>query len=1399
MIRCWKYSAWSIAIAGLILTVFSAPCMAQSKSFENQSSLPPSGGDRQDQVPEVLRVWIPWALWDDQSKKSPSTYRDPAERIHFWPALVDVHADDRSGRWKLPVQVFRESWVPLPGGKDHWPIAVTDGAKEMIVVEHDGVPSVRLKPGAYTLEGRWEWNSLPQKLEIPRSYGWIRLQVRNEVIATPNWDASGQLWLSRVTMGEVEKDNHSFQIYRLIQDGSPIWLRTEIDLTATGKSREEDLGFVLPEGWQLSYVMSALPVAIDDTGKLKAQIRAGNWKIVLDAFRNEDFKELKYAVSTPPAQPVELLAWQSAPQLRTVEMQGVMPIDAQTTRFPERWRNLTVYQWKTDMSITFIEKTRGMGVEKPNALNIQRVLWLDDDGSGITYQDWLKGEQKQIDRLDVASNHQLGVVRVRGERQLITENPSNGSQGFELRSRNPEIEAVGRASVVGAIPATGWQTPADQLEVELYLPPGWRMLALFGADRIEGDWLTAWTLLDLFLLLVFSLAVLRLYGILPGLVAFLAFALTYHEPGSPRWTWFFLLIPLALLRVVGAGKQSLGLQWWRNIALLVLLFNLIPFAAAQIQNAIYPQLEPSSVAFQNRTLFEWMQQTSNTRSDSLAMSTDSLNDFSGSGMHPSDVAKDYRQSQIPMSRGMENAQIAQNSQTQSAQVSNLQYDPKTSIQTGVAKPQWVGNVVRCRWEGPVAAEETIRPVLLSCNAHRLLTVVRLLLLGLLLGILLEGLRDHWKRRLLVAAKVPKVSSIGVFLAIVFSIGGDAPRSLWAQIPDIETLNVLKERFERASDAFPNAADIPEMTLKLEQNQLALEATIHAASAVAVPLPGKAPSWFPRQVQLDGQDATVTRRADGHLWMLIPEGIHRVRAEGRIVESTEWSWAFVLPPRHLRIDAPEWTWTGLSSEGKPDNQVIFVRKEQVVEGVASYDQRNFRSAFLVERRLEIGLVWKSYTTVKRLSQTGKAVSVSVPLLTGEQIVTPGVNDANGSVEMNFGSDDKSFEWQSELPVSEQITLIAKPISNISEKWSVETSPVWSMQSEGEKPIFGMQKENLIPEWYPWPGDSVLLKFRRPAAVAGKLLTIQSLVHRLEIGNRQRKSSLWFEVESSLGGEYSIPLPPNSTVTNISISGRTVPIRRQEDQCLILVQPGSQTVKMDWNTEEPIRHVVSFPSLQMPDEVANIRSTMEIPSSQWVLWAQGPMRGPAVRFWVILAVSICAAWILGSRFDSPLKTWEWILLAIGLTQVSVFASLLIIGWLFSISFRRRLEPMSLKRWQFNTLQVFHVLLTIVALVALISVVTVGLLGSPRMFIVGNESFEGYLQWFTPRSNEQLPQPWVFTVSIWYYRLMMLVWALWLANSLLSWLKEWWRSLTQGVGWRTKPPKSSVSGIGHLPSDP
>ncbi len=57
---------------------------------------------------------------------------------------------------------------------------------------------------------------------------------------------------------------------------------------------------------------------------------------------------------------------------------------------------------------------------------------------------------------------------------------------------------------------------------------------------------------------------------------------------------------------------------------------------------------------------------------------------------------------------------------------------------------------------------------------------------------------------------------------------------------------------------------------------------------------------------------------------------------------------------------------------------------------------------------------------------------------------------------------------------------------------------------------------------------------------------------------------------------------------------------------------------------------------------------MPESRWILWAQGPRRGPAVRFWAVVALAVVAGVAVGRLGVSPRATHEWVLLLVGLTQ-------------------------------------------------------------------------------------------------------------------------------------------------------
>lgn len=1331
---------------------------------------PPAANPRE--IPAPLRAWENWATWDAPHRFCPTPYNTADKHICFWPSRLDLKVDPAGGSFGLAVTVFSETWVPLPGGKEVWPEEVKLGGAVIPVVEHDGRPAVKLGPGAHQLEGAFRWNEIPQGLSLPQEIGVLGLTLEGRPVPSPTWDAQGYLWLKRdASSEEADKDFLSVKVYALLEDGIPLWLRTQVEIIVSGKSREEDLGSILPEGWELSSVDSPLPVMVDDAGRMKAQVRAGKWTLTANAFRLDNPTEFRYAADARPAAGEELVAFRAKPDFRMVDIVGAPSIDVSQTTFPAGWREFPVYRWDTATPFRMEERMRGMGLQSPQGLTIRRTLWLDENGRGLTFRDHINGTMQQIWRLDAAEGQDLGSVRSNGQGQLITRNPQNNAPGVEIRTRNLNLEATGRTERSSALPATGWRADADSLNVVLNLPPGWRLFALFGADWVMGDWLTAWTLLDLFLLLIFSLAVFRLWGLAPALIAFLAFGISYHEPGAPRFIWLALIIPLALLKVVpeGWGRRLVQVGKWTAIVLLVLIAA--PFLSKQVQQALFPQLE--EVADRGYGLQANSINDAGTASQFVAEEAFPL--AAPNAQDNEEALSLQRQSKVKAFTGG----WGKSSPSRAEDKSNLLYDAKARIQTGPGVPDWTWRTVTFGWNGPVAESQQVRPILISVGLERVLTVLRIALLFALAAILLDV------RRLggAVFRQAGKTAALLTLAGFGFS-------TVHAQdIPDKETLDTLRDRLLEPSDAYPTAATISSVILSLKDRNLSMEAEIHTAIRVAVPLPGRLPAWSPISVTVDGKPEPALRRDDGFLWVVLPAGVHRVRVEGLLSDATEWEWTFQLKPRRVTINAPGWNVSGVRPDGVPEQQVFFALQQKAAAGQASYDRQDFQSLVVVERHLELGLVWQVRTTVSRLSPEGKAVALRVPLLPGENVLTANTVVKDGFLEVRLGAQDDAFVWESEISPTASLRLSTNKDDTWVERWNLVASPVWNVTISGLPPVFLPANPELVPVWHPWPGESVDLSVSRPEAIPGATVTVNNGTHTITLGKRQRTAQLDLSLRCSLGEDFLIGLPAGAEVTSLTFNNQTIPVRKDGDKVIVPLRPGEQSLSLAWKTNTPLGLQARAETVTLPVESANITTAIQVPNNRWVLWTDGPLRGPAIRFWTVLVCSLIAAWALGRVPLSPLHPIEWMLLAIGLTQVPLLIALLVVAWLFFLSWRGRESFLRLPVPAYNVLQVALIGLTALSLGIFIGVVAQGLLGDPRMFIAGNGSTRTMLNWYQPRCENTLPTPGCVSVSIWWFRILMLAWALWLAASLLRWLRWAWQQFSTGGCFRKTEKKPAA----------
>ena len=177
------------------------------------------------------------------------------------------------------------------------------------------------------------------------------------------------------------------------------------------------------------------------------------------------------------------------------------------------------------------------------------------------------------------------------------------------------------------------------------------------------------------------------------------------------------------------------------------------------------------------------------------------------------------------------------------------------------------------------------------------------------------------------------------------------------------------------------------------------------------------------------------------------------------------------------------------------------------------------------------------------------------------------------------------------------------------------------------------------------------------------------------------------------------------------------------------------------------------------------------------------GPAVLFWSVVCIIILVAFGLGKTGLTPLKFHQWFLLGIGLSQSNIVAGLFVVGWLIILELRQRIKP-DMDKTMFNLMQIGIAALTIVAISALVMAISKGLLGHPEMNIIGNGSSSSMLKWYQDQSSNILPQAWVVSIPMLYYRLAMLAWALWISFSLINLLKWGWGNYSEPVIWHKIP---------------
>ncbi len=1333
--------------------------------------LPAASHANQTYVPEELRQWQQWVLKDREYLDCPFLFDSAASSrgdfVCAWPGLLELRVTSDGGRFAQQWTVYAEpQWVALPGSAEYWPDQVTANGREVEVVARGGTASLFLAPGTYRVSGRFEWDERPGVLHIPPSSGLISLTIDGRAVTRPERSGAG-IFLGERERQQQARDSVATEVYRLVADDVPARVETRLRIDVSGGVREELFGPMLPDDFVPLTISSQLPARLEPDGKLRVQVRPGRWEIALTARGADVINALALSPPEINLPGSEIWSYQSNDRLRVTAAEGLPPVDPAQMQVPGDWWSLPAFRIQPGETLKLVERSRGI-VSTDNELQLHRQMWLDFDGGGFVVSDTVGGTMRAGWRLDMGAPFALLSAAERGENLLITQGREEDETGVELRRRDVELEAIGRAETRNAMPVTGWKARFASVSSVLHVPPGNKLLAAPGADRAPGSWVSRWQLLDFFLVLVITIAAWRLFGRVAGIVALVALVLSFHEPGAPAWLWLNLLAAIALMRVAPPGRLRQAVRTYQAVSGLALVVVLVPFLASQLRVAIYPQLEP---------------QYGQAGYGALDLSFPAA-DQMAPGRPGADIpapAKEIRSLQVQEAATLERVVDAGTSP-----VSYARYAPNAIVQAGPGIPSWAWNSYNLEWNGPVDVEQTLRLIVLP---RWLVTLLRFVGVLALLWFAAVFAADILQRRIELPAglKIGKMQAGSLFAAGVLGAFMGLSPVAEAQLPDPGLLQELQNRLTEPPECAPRCAELVAADIDVASSELRMRLSVHAFDDVAIPLPGSEKGWHPSAIALDGSAAAnVILGNNRSLWVRMEAGRHTITLSGAVPVVDSLEIPFPAPPRVVAVRGEGWFVAGIKDRRLLSGslQLTRLQAEQDGESALRWESSRFPAFARIERSIDLDLDWTVTTTVFRVAPVQGAVTLEVPLIEGESVLTEGITVTEGTALVSMNPDQRALTWRSSLPRRSPLVLGADRGAPWQEIWRVGVGSIWHAEFSGVPESESPDAAGGVraAEFFPRGGERLTIDASRPEASPGSTLAFDAVRLNVEHGSRSRSVSLELDYRSTRGAQHVLQLPADAEVTTVFIDNRPEPLRAENGALTVPILPGEHHIRVDWRESETIGALASTPGVDVGAPASNITLHAELPHNRWLLATSGPALGPAVLYWSELAVLLLFALMLGRVRLTPLAARHWLLLGLGFSTFSWPVLGVVVAWLLACGARQKWHGETVW-WRFNLAQVAIAGATIVALLAIVVSLPAGLLGTPDMHVTGNNSFGNMLNWFADSSESVLPTAQAWSVPMWVYKTLILAWALWLSFALLRWLPWVWQCFSSEGYWRSR----------------
>jgi hypothetical protein len=1327
------------------------------------------------EIPDALAEWQDWLSHEQGYRDCPflaeATAGQRGNHLCAWPHRLAINIQQESGRFDITWQVIEAGWVQLPGDDTSWPQQVMVNGQAIEVQKHRSGPRIYLSPGTHRISGRFVWQSRPESITVPAAVADIQLTLDQQQVGFPVRE-NQQLWLGEaVNEQQVEANSLDMTVNRLIIDGHPMTVFVAIDLQVSGVARDENLGRILSEQYQITRVAGDYNAWVDPAGELWVQLKPGYGEVLIGMNILGWPDQLVFEPTGEVWPEQEIWAYQDNKNIRLTQIEGVTPVNPEQSW--SRWEEVPNYLLNQGDVLRISEQKRGT-LNQSEQLTLNREAWLSFDGQGYRTKDQIYGEKFGSWRLNASDGLQLLSAKSEGENLLITRS-EDGQQGVELRKPAVELTIDGETGDQLLRQINGWDISFESINTRLYLPHGYLALAAWNVDSNDNVWLDQWRLWDIFIIMLLTVLSFKIIGPKAAGLAFITLILGYHEFNMPVYAWGNLILALALVAWVPKGRWLRLFQSYAVISLAALVLWVIPHLVHQARLSLHPQLEQISGAVKPSK--ELIKKVSGSRS---------LNKVYAQSYNVQNAI----QSEADFAMEEQGKITVTGSRMKRADTLN-RYQTDALIQAGKGTPEWRHNSVDLEWDGPITAEQNYRLIVVPPWMR---VIWRVLLIMASVG-WLWAIASHMKR--LFTGRQKTLATSLVWLLLV----GLSPAALAADFPPEPLMKELQSRLFQPPECQGACASVEHAQVSASGQQLEVLMKWHALADVAVPIPQSA-DWFVTAVQVDGTAMPGRIQHNNNQWIALDEGIHLVKLTGRLAKRNTIALRFPEIPGVVEARADDWQFAGLDGLQLTSSTLqLLATNPAATSAEGSAQATDIKPFVKLTRTLLFDDQWTVMNNALRVAPEQGVLSLSLPLMNSEFPLEKVQLDEQGAVQVNLGPDDDHYGWRSRLERVSELQLVAADDAHYLEEWRLMASPQWHIELSGvplvaDPSVLQDTDDYFMHIYLPRPGEQLDVSVSRPEAVDGAVLSVDQVDTAYTVGKRTTKAKTTITYRATQGGQFRVNLDPEAVVKSVTFDGVESNLSNENGVVTVSYLPGSHTVNIEWHVNQALSALYKTPVIALEDNYSNLNQSVQLPRDRWVLYGSSTGVGPAFLYWGELLVFIILAVLFSRMQHSPLKTWQWLVLGCAFGTYSWTSFTLVVVWLYFISWKQRFTGFD-SHAKNTLLQWFALLFSVVALGVLAVAVAYGLLSYPDMGVAGSRSSAYHLHWYLDQGQQALPAISVLTVHLWWYKLLILLWSIWVSFALLGWIKTLFQGFSADHWWPKFKRKSKTKDDNEQPS--